>query len=470
MGRGEGKIEQGDNKERELTGQREGRMEPREDKVGLKRGKVDQEELKGRNIAKIVGGVALTLVTGVVLGTAGFFGFWAMRLLGQGYDWGDIGVVFSNQLQNEVATRPYSETVDEALTSEEFQVDNLERYYEVEFAEVEDLTGRINRLTEVGYGVDEIEAVNRKLGDESVEWVVEQGYLAELGEMLGLDYFWEENLARYVAALEKSGEDSAEETEAGGNDSATDGASSYVKSRRAEIETENGVVFGGGTVTVTEVETDNAVAAGKVENAVVRVNIGLDLEPYEDVTEVEGFDTLMVVNKYHHLDKEYLPEEITEVRQDCVKGSERAELAGVAAEAFEEMCLAARTEGLGLVANSAYRGYEEQEEVLEEQTEQFGAAYAAEYVSRPGFSEHQTGLALDVAAADAEVFKGTPEYNWMLKNAAKYGFILRYLEGKEEITGYGAEAWHLRYVGTEVAEEITEKGETLEEYIAKLPK
>lgn len=350
------------------------------------------------------------LFLGIVLGAVTFLGKNILEVTGVGYDLSDAILALKNGVSAEVATRPYNRGVDEALSSENFKAENLEIYYDAEFVEGVNFTERINQLTEVGYKTETINLINQKLSDDEIAWLEKQGYLKKLPEMLKLDYFRAENLERYLKE---------------------------VRNNKTGVET-----------------------------AVIRVNIGLDLEPYDDATEVTDLDNLMLVNKYHFLGENFLPANLKAIRQDCVKNGQKLQLTEVAQVSFEEMCLAARKAGLSLVANSAYRGYREQEEVLKDSATQFGQEYAEEYVSRPGFSEHQTGLALDLAAQNSDYFPVTPEYQWALDNAAQFGFILRYPEGKTEITGFNPEAWHFRYVGKPIAEKITSQNLTLEEYLA----
>lgn len=103
-----------------------------------------------------------------------------------------------------------------------------------------------------------------------------------------------------------------------------------------------------------------------------------------------------------------------------------------------------------------------------------GVEKAKTYSAVPGHSEHETGLAIDVSGSDGkcaaeDCFGGTKEAEWLAKHAPEYGFIIRYPEGKEDITGYKYEPWHLRYVGTEISSDIAERGITLEEYYNAVP-
>lgn len=96
-----------------------------------------------------------------------------------------------------------------------------------------------------------------------------------------------------------------------------------------------------------------------------------------------------------------------------------------------------------------------------------GKQMADKYVAKAGFSEHQTGLAIDLTNEDRYFVKGTNEAEWLENNCYKYGFIIRYPEGKESITGVAYEPWHIRYVGEEVSRYIYENNITLEEYLGK---
>lgn len=136
--------------------------------------------------------------------------------------------------------------------------------------------------------------------------------------------------------------------------------------------------------------------------------------------------------------------------------------------AFEEMARAATADGLELVAFSTFRSYDYQVQLYNDYVARDGKDAADRYSARPGFSEHQTGLAFDISGPggiDFGTFGETKEGKWLRDNAHRFGFILRYPEGKEHITGYMYESWHFRYVGKEIAPTIYEKQLTLEEYL-----
>ncbi|MBQ0064804.1 MAG: M15 family metallopeptidase [Firmicutes bacterium] len=140
------------------------------------------------------------------------------------------------------------------------------------------------------------------------------------------------------------------------------------------------------------------------------------------------------------------------------------------ANSLEQMAKDMEKENLHLGIRSAYRSYDEQQSVYAYYLETEGEAYVQSYVSLPGFSEHQTGLAVDLTSVsvineEVQTFGETEEYLWCIKNAYKYGFILRYPEDKTSITGAANEPWHFRYVGKEIAKEMMKNNWSLEEYI-----
>ncbi len=130
----------------------------------------------------------------------------------------------------------------------------------------------------------------------------------------------------------------------------------------------------------------------------------------------------------------------------------------------------ARAEGLSVFLSSGYRGYEEQQYLFNRKVEQYGEEQAATIVSRPGTSEHQTGLACDITDEYYELknesLENTALYQWMSRHCQEYGFIVRYPKDKEEITGIIYEPWHFRYVGVEAATYMVEHNLCLEEFVA----
>ena len=184
------------------------------------------------------------------------------------------------------------------------------------------------------------------------------------------------------------------------------------------------------------------------------------------------YDILVLVNKEHALPEDFIPEDlvIPDVRFPFTEDLPKKQMRKVAAEAMEKMFEAADKEGLELFAQSGFRSFDRQVDIFAANVEKNGEKAANKYSARPGESEHQTGLTMDVTSAvvgfDLIIeFGETPEGKWIEKHASDYGFIIRYPEGKENVTKYQYEPWHLRYVGKKAAQEISKKGITFEEYL-----
>ena len=191
-----------------------------------------------------------------------------------------------------------------------------------------------------------------------------------------------------------------------------------------------------------------------------------DREFYKDIKLVSNTDSYIVlVNKNNKLSKDYIPNDLENI---SLKYSyENKYLRHEAKEAFEKLSYNAYINGYRIIAVSAYRDYNYQEELFNYYVNEKGMDYALKCSAKSGHSEHQTGLAVDVEGSnfDYDNFENSKDFYWMSKNAHKYGFILRYPKNSEHITGFKYEPWHYRYVGIEVATYIYENNITLEEYI-----
>lgn len=181
---------------------------------------------------------------------------------------------------------------------------------------------------------------------------------------------------------------------------------------------------------------------------------------------------LILVNKDHPLEKDYIPEDliIPRVRNPYNKKLEKLHLKKEAASALESMFRAAEEKGLYIFFVSGYRSYKTQEYFYRRELESTDPETAGKYIAKPGQSEHQTGLGLDLSTHalgfhPSDDFADSPEGVWLDENAHKFGFIIRYPKGKENITRYKYEPWHLRYVGQEHAEKIKLHRLSLEEYL-----
>lgn len=182
---------------------------------------------------------------------------------------------------------------------------------------------------------------------------------------------------------------------------------------------------------------------------------GYTIKNYYGVTYVDG---VVIANKTYSLPSNFAPNNLVTINGyikvvDYVK------------DAFLSLSSDAKAIGLNIYASSGYRSYSNQKYIYENYVSMDGKENADRYSARAGYSEHQTGLAIDVNTIDM-TFDNTSESVWLRENAYKYGFIIRYPKGKEEITGYMYEPWHIRYVGKELSNKLYKDGSyiTLEEY------
>lgn len=190
------------------------------------------------------------------------------------------------------------------------------------------------------------------------------------------------------------------------------------------------------TTTTTSTTTTTEPVVPPTEHLIQTIN---------GVTYVDG---ILIVNKTYSLPADY---GVTEMNP-------------IALESFQKLASDAALLGLKIECTSGYRSYEWQETIYNNYVASDGVLNADTYSARPGHSEHQTGLAIDVNSISND-FIGTPECEWLAQNAHRYGFIIRYPEGKEQYTGYQYEPWHIRYIGVDAATAVYNSGLCLEEYL-----
>ncbi len=200
---------------------------------------------------------------------------------------------------------------------------------------------------------------------------------------------------------------------------------------------ENGVVTG-----LQQGECIVSAARG-IEVLEIPVTVRV-LSVQDECTYVDG---ILIANKSYSLPESYDPGLLPETE-----------------DAFAQLSADAAAAGLDIHASSDYRSYSFQVEVYNSMVDAYGKEYADSVSARPGFSEHQTGYTIDCNSID-NTFAETAEGKWLAEHCWEYGFIIRYPEGKEAITGYDYESWHIRYVGVDHARAIWEQGLTLEEYL-----
>ena len=196
------------------------------------------------------------------------------------------------------------------------------------------------------------------------------------------------------------------------------------------------------------------------------------LGPAQALADVVYESDMILVNKVYGLPWDYEPSDLTEANVTFAEGvvQSRKLMRADAALALEEMFEAALEDDIELLGISGYRSYYTQKTIYERRLEEMGEKHVSRYNAKPGHSEHQTGLAMDVGCPGytdlTERFANTDAYKWLRKNAHLYGFIIRYTKDGEEETGYAFEPWHVRYVGDE-ATAIWESGLTMEAYVER---
>ncbi len=204
------------------------------------------------------------------------------------------------------------------------------------------------------------------------------------------------------------------------------------------------------------------------EQVVTYVNIGLDKGFYEGVRPAGNTDSLdVLVNKFNKLPDDYKPELVKLPGSLCAQGVGEQFLRKEAAEALTKLNEDAKKEGLDIRAYGTYRSISTQNTIWNNAINSGRTREDVDSLNaRGGHSEHHTGLAVDVIKNNYDVLD-TPEYEWYKDKVHLYGFIIRYPEGKEHITGYKYEPWHLRYLGPELASAVYESSLTYDEYYAK---
>ncbi|MBR2923932.1 MAG: M15 family metallopeptidase [Clostridia bacterium] len=175
---------------------------------------------------------------------------------------------------------------------------------------------------------------------------------------------------------------------------------------------------------------------------------------------------VFLVNRQHALNQRYVPSDLRDVLVHGISQDLRDEAAAALEALFQE----AEAAGVPLSSVSGYRSYSKQATIYQRKVDSIGTKEADRISARPGTSEHQLGLAMDVARkGSSQLNKGfinTEEGQWVAQNAHRFGFIVRYLEGYEDVTGYDYEPWHIRYVGVEHATAIYHSGVPMETYMS----
>ncbi len=299
-----------------------------------------------------------------------------------------------------------NKTLNAAFESKDYKEKNLDNYSKIKYQNHKHLIRNINRLLKKKYDNKGISLILAHGSDKDVTEFIKHKKITYLEEFFTVDYAKIKNYDRYVKYSDESGEDE--------------------------------------------------------ETVVLAINLDMDKENYQNPVKIRKYDKNVLVTKHRQLMKSYKPKLVKISKKYASDNKQQA--TKEAYNAFIEMYKAAESEGYGLVINSSYRSFEDQQEICDTYQKLYGTSYVDKYVAHAGYSEHQTGVCFDIGSKNKKVFSTSKEYQWMRNNAYKYGFIQRYPKGYEDITGFRAEPWHYRFVGKKIAKYMYQNNMTYEEY------
>lgn len=342
-----------------------------------------------------------------------------------GYKKETIEVFKENDLYEQIKDKKiYSKTLEEAINQNSFNKEYFLEYLDIKYIDDKDFISNINKLLNLGYSSKDINAIYNKIPD-NVNIIIDSKYNKDIINIMNLSYFKIDNLKRYL-----------------------DYDIMEVKS----------------IYDISNIKKDF-----NYEDVVTYVNANLDKEYYSSDNLISNEDASKIdvlVNKYHKLDENYEPSDLTIIDSKYASGTQK--LRKEAQIKFEEMASDMAKDNLKIYAGSTYRSFTYQKGLYDRYVKKDGFAAAETYSARSGYSEHQLGLAVDIVNGKWDYLsENDKEYDYLVKNSYKYGFILRYPRGSEYITGYMFEDWHFRYLGIELATKVFNSGLTYDEYIAR---
>lgn len=316
-----------------------------------------------------------------------------------------ITIMKEKDLYDKINNKKYHKTIELLLEDNLLEEKYLDSYYEIEYTNINNFSKSINTFLDKNYNPEEINYIFSDLKD-NLDILLNMEYI-DILKFKDISNFDIKKLDRYLKYLNNNDYD--------------------------------------------------------LKTAVTYVNIGLDLKgysKYSEYTEEEvEKDLTILVNKYHKLPDNYEPSDLVSLSYN-----ENYKLRKEAAEAFEKLTSAGLIDNVVFYPFSPYRSFKTQEVLYNRYKDRDGVDKADTYSARPGFSEHQLGLAVDVRSNTLSDNLTSNDYNWMLNNAHKYGFIVRYPKGKQKITQFIEEPWHLRYLGIELATKVHDSNLTFDEY------
>jgi len=316
-----------------------------------------------------------------------------------------INIMKNYDIYDEIIKYDYSKTIEKMLENESFKTNYIESYLDVNYISIENFDIITNSLLDKKYNSNEINYIfNNYI--ENIDILLNMEYINIL-QFKDITNFNINNIDRYLKYQEKKEYD--------------------------------------------------------IKTVVTYVNIGLDQKgysTYNSYTEEEANnDITILVNKYNKLPDNYEPYDLVSLSYDSFYTLRKD-----AAESFEKLTSAALIDNVVFYPFSAYRSFATQKVLYTRYKNRDGEELADTYSARPGFSEHQLGLAVDIRSNTLNDNLTDKDYEWILNNSYKYGFIVRYPKGKSHITQFIEEPWHLRYLGIELATKVYESGLTYDEY------
>ncbi len=361
---------------------------------------------KGLRIVLYILGTILALVVGAFL----FYLYLRKDLTDLGYSVKASDEILFSMKKTYVEEIGENKTLNAAFESKYYKEKYLDNYSKIKYQPQKHLIKNINALLKKGYNNNEVSMILSHGTDEDVEEFTKHDKVEYLEEFLTYDFAKIKNYDRYLNYMNATGEDE--------------------------------------------------------ENTIIQVNIDLDKEPYQDPVVTDDYSCKVLVTKHRKLKDGYKPKDLITIPKEYVKGEEKVKGDRTAWQNLKQMIDDAKKEGMEILVNSAYRSFEDQTDIYNEYLGLYGEEYVRKYVSTPGFSEHQTGLGFDLASAKAQIFQTSKEYEWVVANSSKYGFVHRYPSSSEEITGFSNESWHFRYVGKKIATYVYEHRLVYDEYYA----
>ena len=291
-----------------------------------------------------------------------------------------INTILKYGKKDQVLNSKNNKVLDKIFNSKDYKDKNFNVYLELNDSNITNFVSLTNSLIDKGYNAKEINGILKNSSEDDVLEFLKLDYQEGIDNYLQFDFFKLSNYQEYI-----------------------------------DYKKENNIDY---------------------ENIVINVNIGLNKNYYEDANTVSKFSITMLVNKYNGLDKDFIPSDLVSVDKEYAIDSKQKANREMY-EAFIKMSDDCKKEtGYKVIFRSGYRDYKSQEDTYNLFLKTYGKKYAEVYAAHAGFSEHQTGLAVDIKAESSNTFAGTKESNWLSKNAYKYGFILRYKKETEDITGY----------------------------------